>query len=164
MLDCDAVYHELLQTDPELLCAIEAAFPGTVKDGCLDRRSLGSRVFSDPEALLRLNHITHGAVKNEVLRRLACKPALAAIDAIALFEGGLAPLCDVTVAVTAPLEARVERLTNRDDISPEYARARIAAQKPQSFFEERCTHVLRNDGTREQFRQACRALLWQILG
>ena len=164
VLDCDAIYHELLRRDRTLTDAIEARFHGVVENGVLDRKKLGTIVFADEQALLDLNAITHRAVKSEVLRRLEAAPDLAAIDAIALFEGGLAPLCDVTVAVTAPLEARVERLTNRDDISPEYARARIAAQKPQSFFEERCTHVLRNDGTREQFRQACRALLWQILG
>ncbi|MDY3224630.1 MAG: dephospho-CoA kinase, partial [Candidatus Faecousia sp.] len=106
ILDCDAIYHELLRTDPALLGAIEARFPGTVEDGVLQRKKLGNLVFSDDKALSDLNAVTHGAVRAEVLRRLEEKPALAAIDAIALFEGGLAQLCDVTVAVTAPEESR----------------------------------------------------------
>ena len=109
VLDCDAIYHELLTRDASLLAAIEERFPGTVEDGVLQRKKLGNLVFSDKNALLDLNRITHAAVKREVLRRLGEKPALAAIDAIALFEGGLAELCDVTVAVTAPVEDRVRR-------------------------------------------------------
>ena len=100
VLDCDAIYHELLKADASLLQAIEKRFPGTVTDGTLDRKKLGSIVFSDESALLDLNRITHKAVKDEVLGRLSEKPALAAIDAIGLFEGELAQLCDVTVAVT----------------------------------------------------------------
>ena len=117
VLDCDAIYHELLQTDRDLLAAIEARFPGTVENGVLQRKKLGNVVFSDEKALLDLNRITHGAVKAEVLRRLAEKPSLAAIDAIGLIEGGLAELCDLTVAVTAPREDRVRRLMARDSIS-----------------------------------------------
>ena len=110
VLDCDAIYHELLSSDASLLSAIESRFPGVVEQGALNRKKLGSIVFSDEKALLDLNKITHAAVKAEVLRRLACPPALAAIDAIGLFEGELAELCDVTVAVTAPTEERVQRL------------------------------------------------------
>ena len=110
VLDCDAIYHELLRTDKEMLSAIENRFPGVVKDSILDRKALGSIVFADSNALLDLNAITHAAVKREVLRQLEEKPTLAAIDAIGLFEGGLAELCDVTVAVTAPTELRIQRL------------------------------------------------------
>ncbi len=145
VLDCDAIYHSLLESDRELLNAIEARFPGTIENGVLNRKKLGSIVFSDPEALKELNAITHSAVKREVLRRLECRPALTAIDAIGLFEGGLAELCDVTVAVTAPLEDRVTRLMTRDGITEEYARKRIAAQHPESWFRERCDCILENN-------------------
>ena len=128
VLDCDAIYHELLRTDAAMLRAIENRFPGVVEDGSLNRKKLGAIVFTDEQALLNLNAITHSAVKQEVLRRLEEKPALAAIDAIGLFEGGLAELCDVTVAVTAPTELRVQRLMQRDGISESYARSRIEAQ------------------------------------
>ena len=70
ILDCDAIYHELLATDNNLLDAIEARFPGTVENGTLQRKKLGALVFSDSGALLDLNRITHGAVKREILRRL----------------------------------------------------------------------------------------------
>ena len=47
VLDCDAIYHGLLQTDAKMLCAIEGRFPGTVTENSLDRKKLGSIVFAD---------------------------------------------------------------------------------------------------------------------
>jgi len=159
ILDCDTIYHELLASDASLLQAIENRFPGTVEGGALQRKKLGSIVFSDEKALLDLNRITHSAIKAEVLRRLESSPKLAAIDAIALFEGGLAELCDVTVAVTAPEEVRVRRLMLRDNISESYARSRIAAQHNESWFREHCDCTLENSGTEIQFHDKCLAFL-----
>lgn len=163
VLDCDAVYHELLRSDEAMLRTIGARFPGVVEDGQLDRKKLGAIVFSDPEALADLNRITHAAVKAKVQRRLAQGPELAAIDAIALFEGGLAELCDTTVAVTAPEEARVTRLMARENIPADYARARIRAQKDESYFRANCAHTLENVGTLAEFEEKCRKFLAQIL-
>ena len=162
ILDCDAIYHDLLRTDPALLSAIEARFPRTVEYGVLQRKKLGNLVFSDEKALEDLNAITHGAVKAEVLRRLSEKPRLAAIDAIALFEGGLATLCDITVAVTAPEEARIQRLMVRDGIGRDYAKRRIAAQKSAEWFRERCDYCLENNGTQADFQKTCLAFLRKL--
>ena len=159
VLDCDAIYHELLKSDKEMLTAIDTRFPGVVENGALNRKKLGSIVFSDKDALLDLNKITHAAVKAEVLRRLSSGPKLAAIDAIALFEGGLAELCDTTVAVTAPTEDRVKRLMKRDNISEEYARNRIAAQHDEAWFREKCDYVLENAGEIDAFATKCVAFL-----
>jgi len=155
VLDCDAIYHELLQTDPRLTAAIGARFPGTVENGILDRKKLGTIVFSDTAALADLNAITHSAVKQEVLHRLESSPHLAAIDAIGLFEGGLAELCDVTVAVCAPEEDRVRRLMARDGISEAYARSRIGAQHGEDWFRARCDRVLHNDGDILSYQIKC---------
>ena len=159
VLDCDAIYHRLLSEDPTLLEAIESAFPGVTEQGILNRKKLGAIVFSDQDALSRLNKITHSAVRQEVLRLLSQAPALAAIDAIALFESGLAELCDVTVVVTAPEEIRVRRLMKRDCISEEYARSRISAQHGDAWFQSRCDYCLKNDGSPEDFRIKCLAFL-----
>ena len=155
VLDCDAIYHELLKTDPILLASINSRFPGVVENGELQRKKLGAIVFADPQALLDLNAITHAAVKAEAERRLATAPALAAIDAIELFDSGLAPLCDATVAIVAPLEDRVRRLMARDSISEEYARARIAAQKDEAWFRAHCDAVLENNGEKDAFATKC---------
>ena len=162
VLDCDAIYHELLQTDADLLQRIETCFPGTVTNGALDRKKLGAIVFHNDAALQELNLITHAAVKKEVLRRQEKKPSLAAIDAIGLFEGELDGLCDVTVAITAPAPDRIRRIMARDGISEEYARNRIAAQHDDKWFTSKCGYVLENNGTAEEFTAKCVAFLSKL--
>jgi len=162
VLDCDAIYHELLETDKQLLSDIDTRFPGTVENGLLQRKKLGSIVFNDPAALNDLNEITHGAVKAEVLRRLSSSPKLAAIDAIGLFESGLDKLCKLTVAVTAPRDIRVARLMARDQITREYAQARIDAQPAPEEFIRRCDRHLENDGTLPAFQAKCLAFFHEL--
>ena len=159
VLDCDAIYHDLLCRDDKLLTAIEARFPGVVENGQLNRKKLGAIVFADEHALQDLNAITHGAIRQEVLCKLKSRPRLAAIDAIALFESGLSELCDMTIAVTAPTEDRVRRLMARDSIPEDYARARIAAQHDEGWFRQRCGEILENDSDLDSFRSKCLAFL-----
>ena len=162
-VDCDDVYHRLLQHNAALHQKIGERFPGTIVDGQLDRKALGAIVFADQQALADLNAITHPVVKERIGQLMKVPNGVhVAIDAIGLFEGDLAPLCDVTVAVTAPLEDRVRRLTARDGIKEDYARSRIAAQHPDSWFEEKCDHTLRNDGNEEAFRSKCLAFLREL--
>ena len=157
ILDCDAIYHRLLKENNVLLSAIGSRFPEAVKDGALDRAALAAIVFSDPAALEDLNKITHGAVVNEVKRQLAFAPALAAIDAYALFESGLDQLCDVTVAITAPEEQRLSRIMSRDGISIEKAKQRLNAQYSQEEISALCDYTLCNNGTQAEFEAKCLA-------
>lgn len=157
IFDCDRIYHALLAQDTALLNAIHSRFPSCVEKGKLNRKALAAIVFADPKALLDLNAITHKAVKAEVLRRLEALPgdALVAIDAIELFDGGLAEICDTTVAVTAPEEIRTKRLISRDKLTRAQALSRIHAQKPETYFKEKCDYILENTGTPEEFHQKC---------
>ncbi|MGN0981293.1 MAG: L-threonylcarbamoyladenylate synthase [Candidatus Limivicinus sp.] len=167
ILDCDAIYHQLLQTDTDMLSQIESAFPGVVTDGVLDRKALGAVVFSDEQALQRLNAITHRCVDREVQRRLEdfamSGGRIAAIDAIELFAGNQARRCQATLGVIAKPEIRAERIMRRDSISREYALLRIQAQRPDSYFEGLCDHILRNDGSPQEFEEKCRNLFEEIL-
>ena len=159
ILDCDAIYHELLKTDTGLLTAIEDRFPGTVENGVLQRKKLGQIVFADKSALEDLNRITHSAVKAEVEKHL--REPLVAIDAIGLYESGMDKLCDLTVAVTAPLEDRISRLMARDGITKDYALSRIHAQPTDAEFATRCDHILVNDDTEDAFLEKCLAFFQQ---
>lgn len=144
VLDCDAVYHQMLRTDEALRGDIVDAFgPVFTPDGALDRQKLGTQVFSDPAALARLNAIIYTHLPPELLRRAAGQ-TLVGLDAINLVESGLADLCRCTVAVLAPAEDRVRRIMARDGISRDYARLRIAAQKDDAFYREHCSHILEN--------------------
>ena len=167
VIDCDALYHALLHTDTALLEAISARFSGVVMDGELNRKALGKLVFADEAALRDLNAITHGAVCRAVRVRLnlarerGCE--LAAVDAIALFESGLARLCDCTVAVTAPRSARIERLMRREGISEAYAAQRIAAQKSDAEFSKMSDFTLQNSGTIAEFEEQCEQFLKGVI-
>ncbi|MCR5041799.1 MAG: aminopeptidase [Clostridia bacterium] len=149
VLDCDVVYHELLESSGEMLGEIRGAFPGAFANGRLDRKALGRIVFANESALKRLNGITHGYVRREVVTRIGEHEkkggALAAIDAIALVEGELKNLCTCTVCVTAPAEERAKRIMKREGISYEYAMSRINAQKSDEYYMNACDHVLVND-------------------
>ena len=157
VLDCDAVYHELLERDATLLGAIEQAFPGTVKDGALDRKTLGTVVFSDPDALETLNGITHRFVSEEIGRCLSdfatAGGTLAALDAVELIASGLGEICDLTIGVLADEELRVRRIMARDGIGREAALLRVRAQKPEEYYRQNCGAVVYNNGDREQFTE-----------
>lgn len=145
VIDCDALYHRMLEEDAALVAAIGVAFPGAVEDGRLLRKVLGQQVFSDPAALDRLNqtvwpHIVRAV--EQLIGRHAPQPC--AIDAVGLTESGLSALCSHTVAITAPEDVRVARLMLREGISQDYARLRIAAQKQNDVFAAQCGVTIEN--------------------
>lgn len=155
LLDCDAVYHELLRDSKSLIKELETAFPGTVEEGALRRDRLGEIVFQDAQKLKILNEITHRHITAEITGRLRSWAmqggTLAALDAIELISSGLAEICDFTIAVTAPDETRIARIMARDGISRHKAELRIRAQRPNEWFEENCDFTVSNDGDIEKF-------------
>ena len=155
IIDCDRVYHELLDSDKDMLGEIEERFPEAFTDGVFKRHDLGYIVFSDAEALEDLNVITHKYVIREVKRILGDYAMqggrLAALDAAELICSGLSALCDFTVGITADKKIRMERIMKRDGIPAEYALMRINAQRPMEYYEENCSCTLCNNGSREEF-------------
>ncbi len=159
-LDCDAIYHALLEQDISLPEALKERFPEAFENNCLNRKNLGKLVFADEKALLDLNRISHRFVFEEVRRRIDASTAkIAAIDAIALFESGLSALCDFTVAVTAPEEVRIARLMAREGISEGYAKARIGAQKSNEEFSRLAQFTLSNHASQAEFIKLCHEFL-----
>ena len=168
VLDCDAVYHELGETSAELREKLIARFgPECYATGVLDTKPIGRVVFYDPDALLDLNAITHAAVGEEVDRRLSDWAmrggTVAAVDAIALIESGMAEKYHPIVGITAPKHLRMERIMARDGITEDYARHRIDSQKPDSFYAEHCDKILENSGTAEAFAALCRDYFTEVL-
>ena len=169
ILDADAIYHEMLESDPTLRSDLEERFGHlTREDGSFDRKKLGGIVFHDPGALEDLNAIAHRRIALELGRRLCLAREegvqLAAIDAIALFESGVSDMCHVTLAVLAPPEARVWRIMAREGISEDYARSRVKAQKPDEYFSRNCDYTLINNcPSAEEFSQKVREFLKEVL-
>ena len=167
VLDCDEVYHELTISSAELRKQLEERFGAVYENGVLNRKKLGAVVFNDPAALADLNAITHHMVVEECERRLRAFSMeggeLAAVDAIGLIESGLSEHCTTTVAITAPAEQRLRRIMERDNISEDYARSRIAAQHEEAWFVAHCEHELKNDSTLEAYEQRARELFENIV-
>ena len=166
VIDCDAVYHEMLDNDQELRNTINATFPGVFgPDGKLNRKKLGQEVFAKKERLDKLNGIVFRFLIPELERRLDSIPdGLYAIDAINLIESGLDRLCDRTIAVTAPTELRVRRIMARDNISEQYARLRISAQKSDEFYRGKCDLELNNAAdTPESFQREAKKFFERLV-
>ena len=166
IIDCDSLYHELLNTDTAMVRAIGDAFPGVLdEDGRLQRKVLGRQVFADPEALDLLNRTVWPFVCRAVEREIrSLAPRNCAIDAVGLLESGLGALCTQTVAVTAPEEDRIARLMAREGIDRDYARLRIRAQKSNDVFAAQCGVTLYNDfASAADFRAHCKDVFQNIL-
>lgn len=171
MIDCDALYHGLLEESAPLRDALAGRFGPGILDGQgkVARKRLGDIVFRDPEALADLNAITHRFIRAEIDRqcgqaeRQGC-PAVG-IDAIALIEGEIGASCDAIVGVLAPRELRIRRIMAREGISEAYAAQRVAAQREDAFFRANCDYILDNgpDSTPEQLRQRALELFRAIL-
>ena len=166
-IDCDALYHEMLQTDESLRKALVREFgPETfLPDGGLNRPYLGEQVFSREERLARLNEIVYAAIVPAVRTRVESGgSALWAIDAINLLESGMARLCDRTVAVTSPMELRLRRIMARDGIDEGYARLRIGAQRTDDYYREHCDLELSNDAAApEEFEEKAKRFFEKII-
>jgi dephospho-CoA kinase len=130
--DSDAAVHELFAKGGAAVAAVDKAFPGVVKDGAVDRRELGRRVYDDKAALRRLESIVHplvGRHREEFLRRMkARREPVVVLDIPLLFEAGLDRLCDATIVVSAPRFLQEQRVLARPGMTAERL-ARIRAQQ-----------------------------------
>jgi ATP-binding cassette subfamily B protein len=150
VLDCDGLYHEMLENDEALLAAIRGAFPEAFSGDALDRRALGRIVFSDGEKLALLNRTVLPLVavrsEKEIEKAEADGETMLVLDAPTLFESGLDRACDLTLGVLASKETRIARIAARDGLTEEYARLRVEGGKGDAFYRARCAEIVTNDG------------------
>jgi dephospho-CoA kinase len=132
--DADRAVHRLLAKGGTAVAAVEAAFPGVVVEGAVDRKRLGAQVFEDREALKRLEEILHPAVRRTTRtfldRQARAGRFLAVLDIPLLFETGSEALCDAVVVVTAPPFVQRERVMGRRRMTRARFQAILAKQMP----------------------------------
>ena len=121
--DADAAVHKLTGPGGAAVAAVEDAFPGSTKNGAVDRAALGPLVFGNPDALKRLEKILHPLVAADRDRflnhcRLQNRP-IAVLDVPLLFETGGDRHCDLTVVVTAPTLIQTQRVLARPGMTPQ---------------------------------------------
>ena len=146
--------------------AIEAAFPGTVRDGVVDRGLLGAKVLDDPAALARLEAIVHPLVAESraaFLTEAAKKgEQIVVLDIPLLFETGLDRDVDAVVLVTAPETVQKERVSKRPGMTPEHLAVILERQMRDAEKRARAHFIIDTSGdlaaTGRQVRGILRAL------
>jgi dephospho-CoA kinase len=132
--DADAAVHRLMARGGAAVARVAAAFPGVERDGGIDRRALGARVFGDDAALKRLERILHPLVRRDELRFLKFWRTRAAdlvvLDVPLLFETGGERRCDCVAVVSAPFFLQRQRVLARPGVDEARFRAILAKQMP----------------------------------
>ena len=161
VIDCDRLSREVTQAGSPCLQELVAAFSEEIlcADGSLDRAALARRAFASDAARQTLNRITHPHIlalaRKRAQEAIAAGVPLVVMDAPTLFESGLDADCSHTAAVLAPQEMRLRRILQRDGLTEDAAKQRMAAQPNDTFYRERATTVFCNDGTpSDLYRQA----------
>lgn len=167
VLDADE-QARLVTGEPETLERIEAAFPGTVKGGVLDRAALAAAAFSDPERTRVLNGIVHPRVRARMAaleaQAVANGAAWIAQDIPLLFESGQEQNFDAVLLVDAPLGVRIERVMARSGLTREDILARDARQMPASEKRKKATITIENGGDLEGLARQVEGALERLVG
>jgi dephospho-CoA kinase len=165
--DADAAVHALYAKGGAAVEPVEAAFPGVVTDGAIDRARLSAHVVGQPEALKRLETIVHPLVGES--RKVFFEAALEAnaplviLDIPLLFETGGERNVAAVIVVSAPEAIQRERVMARPDMTAEKLDAILARQLPDAEKRARADIVIDTskglDSAREQVRAAIAKLL-----
>lgn len=136
VIDADIISREIMY-DKELLETIFYEFGTEIKnnDGTLNRKKLGNIVFNDDDMLIKLNSITHPAIKRKINDRIIDisnqGKNIVVIDAALLIEGKFLDLVDKLVVITCNEEVQLNRVVNRDNMTKEEVLKRINSQMKQ---------------------------------
>jgi dephospho-CoA kinase len=145
--DADATVHALYAG--RAVPWVEAAFPGTTRDGAVDRARLAEAVLGRPEALARLEAIVHPLVREEEARFLAhaarTGASVVVLDIPLLFETGRAGEVDAIVVVTAPAGIQRDRVLARPGMTPDRLAAILARQMPDAEKRRRAHFLIGTD-------------------
>ena len=164
--DSDATVHELYRGAAAPL--VEVAFPGTVRDGMVDRAALAAQVLNNSDAMKRLEAIVHPLVRASRQDFIAAArkrgDRLVVVDIPLLFETGAEAEVDAVLLVTAPETVQKQRLTARPGMTPEKLAAIIDKQMPDREKRRRADFLIDTAGTYAETERQVQELLRKILG
>ncbi|GAC1343016.1 MAG: dephospho-CoA kinase [Acetobacteraceae bacterium] len=166
VFDADRAVHRLQARDGRAVRAIGRTFPGTVRDGAVDRAVLRQAVVFDPAALKRLERILHPMVRQEqqaflAASRRAGRPA-AVLDIPLLLETGGECRVDHVVVVSAPATVQRSRVLARGTMTEAQLAAIIARQMPDREKRRRADLVVRTGLSRHHAWRQLRRLILEL--
>lgn len=159
--DADATVRMLQGPGGRLVPEIESRFPGTTRDGAVDRDALSTAVLGDPDELAALEAIVHPAVHHERTRFIVENgdaPALL-FDIPLLFETGGDAAFDKVIVVSAPAEMQRERVMARPGMTMEKFDQILARQLPDAQKRARADFVVDTSGNLTETRRQVDAIL-----
>jgi len=161
--DSDAAVHALYAAGGAAVAPVEAAFPGVVVNGAIDRAKLSAQVVGDPEALAKLETIVHplvGAHRIGFFEKAQAEGhEIVVLDVPLLFETGGQKSVDKVVVVSAPPEVQRARVLARPEMTPEKFEAILARQLPDAEKRARADFVIDTGLGLDQARAQVRDLL-----
>lgn len=164
--DADSYVHALYEPGGAAIAPVEAAFPGVVQNGRIDRELLSQRLAGDPEALKRLEAIVHPLVREKQVEWLRARfdqgAKIVVLDVPLLFETGAAQLMDAVVVVSAAPEVQRARVLSRPGMTLEKFEMLSAKQTPDSVKREGADFVINTGLGLEEARAQVRAVLAAI--
>lgn len=162
--DADATVH--LIYEGEAAPAIEAAFPGTVVNGKVDRTLLSPRVVHDAGAMKRLESIVHPMLRAHHQKFLddaeRSGAPVAVVDIPLLYETGGEKRVDAVVVVTTAPDVQRKRILARDGMTPEKLDAILAKQLPDEEKRKRADFVVDTSHGLEPVRARIHEILEQV--
>ena len=167
-IDADKLACYVVAPGTSGLKAVVDRFGEDVLDqtGALDRRKLGSIVFSDPVARRDLEDIIHPAVRRAIDEWFASlddvRPGFAVADIPLLYETARHREFDAVIVTACDPNTQLTRIMSRDGISEAEARARIAAQLPLNEKTRRADYVINTDGSFEETSRQVREVFEQL--
>ena len=167
LFDADRLVHRLLGPGGSAVELVEAVFPGVRRlEGGIDRALLGQRVFSDREALSRLERIIHPMVEAGEKRFLASARArrepIVVLDIPLLFESGSEHRCDYVLVVSAPTLVQRQRVLRRPGMTERRMGAILANQMPDREKRRRADFVVPTGMSRSLSLRRLRAIVRQL--
>ncbi|TET39807.1 MAG: dephospho-CoA kinase [Dehalococcoidia bacterium] len=144
IIDADKIGHEAYEPHTETWQQVIETFGREIlkENGEIDRKKLGEIVFSNPQALARLNEIMHpqmhSMMREEIERLRGEGVEVVVLEAAVLIEANWTDLVDEVWVTIAPEATAIQRLRNRTGLSEDQARARIRSQLSS---EERAKHA-----------------------
>jgi dephospho-CoA kinase len=167
VFDADAAVHRMQARGGRAVRAIGVAFPGTVRDGAVDRAALRQAVLGRPDALKRLEGILHPMVMEEetefVARARRHRQRAAVLDIPLLFETHGDRRVDQIIVVTAPPSVQMQRIRQRRRMSDADIRAVIARQMPDAEKRKRADTIIRTGLSRHYSLRQLRRVIREIL-
>lgn len=144
VFDADATVRRLQGQGGKLVPIIEQRFPGSTREGAVEREALSAAVFGRPEELAALEAIVHPAVHHERTRFIVehgDAPALL-FDIPLLFETGGDKVFDAVIVVSAPADVQRQRVLARPGMTAQKLDHILARQLPDAEKRARADYVI----------------------